>query len=65
MLKFIAEEHNARFCIVPKKYALDNGAMIAWTGILAYQSRITVPIEESRVKVKWRLDETLAPWVEE
>jgi len=64
MLSVIAEEHDARFCFVPKKYALDNGAMIAWTGILAYQHKITVPIEKSFVKLRWRLDEVYAPWVE-
>ena len=65
MLKLIAEEHDARFCTVPKRYALDNGAMIAWTGILAYQHGMTVPIEISFVKLKWRLDEVNVPWVED
>lgn len=65
MLKTIAEEHNARFCTVPKEYALDNGAMIAWTGILAYQHGMTVPIEESYVKLKWRLDDVEVPWIKE
>jgi universal protein Kae1 len=64
MLNVIAEDHNARFCVAPKEYALDNGAMIAWTGILAYKSNITVPVERSFVKLKWRLDEVYAPWVE-
>ncbi len=62
MLMVIAEEHNARFCVVPKEYALDNGAMITWNGILAYKNNITVPIEKSFVKLKWRLDEVYAPW---
>jgi len=64
MLNVIAEEHNARFCVVPKEYALDNGAMIAWAGILAYKSNVTVPVEKSFVKVRWRLEEVYAPWVE-
>jgi universal protein Kae1 len=64
MLNVIAEEHNARFCAVPKEYALDNGAMIAWTGILAYKSGVTLSVEKSFVKLKWRLDEVYAPWVE-
>ena len=64
MLNLIAEEHKARFCVVPKEYALDNGAMIAWTGILAYESKIALPVEKSFVKLKWRLDEVYAPWVE-
>jgi len=65
MLKTIAEEHDARFCVVPKEYALDNGAMIAWTGVLAYKHGLTISVEESVVKRKWRLDEVDVPWVEE
>jgi len=63
MLETVAKEHNARFCVVPKQYALDNGAMIAWTGILAYQHGISTSIEKSFVRLKWRLDEVYAPWV--
>ena len=64
MLEVIAEEHDARFCVVPLKLAADNGAMIAWTGILAYQSGISTPVEKSFVNVKWRLEDVYAPWVE-
>ncbi len=64
MLQIVAEEHDSRFCVVPKQYALDNGAMIAWTGILAYKHGITTPIEKSFVRLKWRLEEVDAPWVE-
>lgn len=63
MLETIAKEHNARFCAVPKQFALDNGAMIAWTGVLAFQRGLSTPIEKSFVKLKWRLDEVYAPWV--
>ncbi len=63
MLKVIADEHNARFSVVPKEYALDNGAMIAWTGALAYRHGISVPLEKSMVRLKWRLDEVYVPWV--
>ena len=65
MLASIAEEHGAQFCVVPKQYALDNGAMIAWAGILAYQYNMKIPIEKSFVKLKWRLDEVYAPWAED
>jgi len=64
MLKIIADEHDARFSVVPKEFALDNGAMIAWTGILAYKHGITVPLKKSMVKLKWRLDQVHVPWVE-
>lgn len=65
MLSIVAEDHNSRFCVVPKQYALDNGAMIGWTGILAYKHGLTTPIEKSYVQLKWRLDAANAPWVEE
>ncbi len=63
MLKIMSEEHDARFCVVPKEYATDNGAMIAWTGILCYKHGMTIPVEESLVRLKWRLDEVEVPWL--
>ena len=36
MIKYICDDHNARFEVVPLRYAGDNGAMIAWTGILTF-----------------------------
>jgi len=65
MLAVIAEEHDARFCVVPLRLAADNGAMIAWAGILSYNSGVSTPIDKSYVNVKWRLEEVYAPWVEE
>ena len=64
MLEVIAEEHDARFCVVPLSLAADNGAMIAWTGILAFKSGVSTSIEKSYVNVKWRLEDVYAPWVE-
>ncbi len=63
MMKFIAEEHEASFSKVPTEFAIDNGAMIAWTGILAYKSGMTTPLEKSQVKLKWRIDEVQVPWI--
>jgi N6-L-threonylcarbamoyladenine synthase len=65
MLKIIAEEHNAKFCVVPQAYATDNGAMIAWTGVLAYTYGMVTPVEESFVKLKWRVDKVEVPWVQQ
>ncbi|MEM2465100.1 MAG: KEOPS complex N(6)-L-threonylcarbamoyladenine synthase Kae1 [Candidatus Bathyarchaeia archaeon] len=65
MLRVMAEEHDACFSVVPKEYATDNGAMIAWTGILCYKYGLTIPVEKSFVKLKWRLDDVEVPWFEE
>jgi universal protein Kae1 len=64
MIEAIAEEHDAEFSVVPGEFAVDNGAMIAWTGALAYKHGITVPIEKSFVKLRWRLEEVDVPWIE-
>jgi N6-L-threonylcarbamoyladenine synthase/protein kinase Bud32 len=64
MLAVVAEEHDARFCVVPLRLAADNGAMVAWTGILAYKCGLSTPVEKSFVNVKWRLEDVYAPWVE-
>lgn len=63
MLRVIAEEHGARFHVVPLEFATDNGAMIAWTGVLAYTHGAVTPVEESYVKLRWRLDKVDVPWV--
>jgi N6-L-threonylcarbamoyladenine synthase/protein kinase Bud32 len=64
MLNMVAEDHGNSFFVVPKQYALDNGAMIAWTGILAYEHGVTTSIERSFVRMKWRLEDVNALWVE-
>lgn len=63
MLKVIAEEHDAKFNVVPQRFATDNGAMIAWTGSLAYTHSIVTPIDESYVKLRWRVDRVDVPWM--
>lgn len=63
MLSIIAEEHDARFNVVPREFATDNGAMIAWTGVLAYTHGLATPVEESFVKLRWRLEKVDVPWV--
>ena len=63
MIKAVAEEHDAKFCVVPSEFAVDNGAMIAWTGVLAHTYGMVTPIEESFVKLRWRLEEVEVPWV--
>ncbi len=65
MLEIVANEHDAHFSVVPKQFATDNGAMIAWTGVLAYMNGLVTPISESFVKLRWRVDKVDVPWVKE
>jgi N6-L-threonylcarbamoyladenine synthase/protein kinase Bud32 len=62
MIQYICEDHDARFEVVPLKYAGDNGAMIAWTGILRYNSKGSDSIKETIIKPKERMDNIDVPW---
>lgn len=58
----MAKYHGVEVKVVPPKYAVDNGVMIAWTGLLAYKHGITIPVEKAVVRQRWRLDEVDIPW---
>jgi len=63
MLEVMTKERGAEVRVVPPELATDNGAMIAWTGILAHSAGITTPIEKSYVRPKWRIEEVEIPWI--
>ena len=62
MLQIVANEQSARFASVPPKYAGDNGAMIAYNGLLLLNSGNTTSVSESGIQSKWRLDQVDIPW---
>lgn len=62
MMEEMVKLHNAKLMAVPQQYAGDNGAMIAWTGLLQLLTNQTVPIEESGVRPRYRLDEVDVKW---
>lgn len=62
MIKYISKEHDARFEVVPLKYAGDNGAMIGWTGILRYKATGGTHISDTKINPKERMDQITIPW---
>lgn len=58
----ITKRRGASLFIVPPKYAVDNGVMIAWTGLLAYRSGATIDPRNSFVRPRWRVDEVDIIW---
>ena len=63
MIKSVAEDHGATFHPVPFEYTGDCGAQISCSGRLAYEAGRTVPVSESFVNPRWRLDEIDVPWI--
>lgn len=62
MIALMAQEHNAKFLVPPKDVLGDNGAMIAWLGILMHKSGIRHKIEDTMVKQRFRTDEVEVTW---
>ncbi|TXT56888.1 MAG: tRNA N6-adenosine threonylcarbamoyltransferase [Candidatus Thorarchaeota archaeon] len=62
ILEGVAERHDAKFHRVSPTLAGDQGAMIAWTGILQYNAGDQIPIPDSHVLPKWRTDEQEIIW---
>jgi N6-L-threonylcarbamoyladenine synthase len=60
MLEIMARERGAKFFAVPRELAGDNGAMIAWAGILAYKSKMET---KSEILPKQRTDELDVKWI--
>ena len=64
MLNIMAQEHYADFFMPEMKYCGDNGAMIAWLGMIMHQHGIKQNIGNSKVIQRYRTDEVDVPWME-
>lgn len=62
MVKIMAEERKAKFFCPPDEFLVDNGAMIAWTGLLMYESGIKMRLQETKVRQNYRTDEVDVKW---
>ncbi len=63
-LETMCRERGATFHPVPIEFAMDNGAMIAWQGLLEYRYRGADNISETTILPKWRTDEVEVSWEE-
>src|SRR5918996_1564771 len=63
MLASACKRQNRKFYICPIHFAGDNGAQIAWTGILYYnKTKKGVSIKESIIQQSWRIDSVDVNW---
>ncbi len=62
MIHEICKEHGTTFHVVPQQAAGDNGAMIAWTGLLKFTAQGADKLQETTIRPKWRLDTVEIPW---
>ncbi|KAK3137316.1 hypothetical protein QOZ80_5BG0450740 [Eleusine coracana subsp. coracana] len=64
MMRIMCSERGGRLFAIDDRYCIDNGAMIAYTGLLAYAHGSTTPLEESTFTQRFRTDEVHAIWRE-
>ncbi len=62
MLRTMCTDRDARFFVPESKYLRDNGAMIAYLGMLQFRSGQTLRIEDSAVIPNFRPDEVEVKW---
>ncbi len=62
MLRTMCEDRGGRFYVPENKYLGDNGAMIAYLGLLMLKSGNTTPLEESQVRSNYRPDDVDVTW---
>jgi universal protein Kae1 len=64
MVRAMTEGRNVPAFAPPKALCVDNGAMIAWTGLLAHRAGLSAPPEASAVQPRQRTDLVATPWRE-
>jgi len=63
MIRIMCEERGAKTYVVPNEYAGDNGSMIAWTGLLIYNSKYEKM--KDKINPRWRTDAVDIPWLKQ
>ena len=62
MIARMASDRGARMFVPPGDLCIDNGAMIAWTGLLMHRSGIRMGIAETTVDQRFRTDQVAVSW---
>lgn len=62
MMRVMAEERGGMLYATDDRYCIDNGAMIAWTGLLEYKHGKVAPADQCTVTQRFRTDDVEAVW---
>ncbi|KAH7521349.1 hypothetical protein FEM48_Zijuj07G0023600 [Ziziphus jujuba var. spinosa] len=62
MMRIMCAERGGKLFATDDRYCVDNGAMIAYTGLLAFVHGASTPLEESTFTQRFRTDEVEAVW---
>ncbi|CAD7695841.1 unnamed protein product [Ostreobium quekettii] len=62
MMQIMASERGGKIFAMDDRYCIDNGAMIAWAGMCAYQKGITTSLEDTKCTQRYRTDDVDVIW---
>lgn len=62
MVRTMATARHASFFVPSQELCIDNGAMIAWLGLLMYTSGVRMSVEESVINQRFRTDLVEVSW---
>ena len=62
MMKIMVGERGGELYAIDERYCIDNGAMIAWPGLLAYEQGSITSLEDSTCTQRFRTDDVLVTW---
>ena len=62
MVATMAEERGARMYVPEPKLCVDNGAMIAWTGLVMHRAGVRMSVSDTKVDQRFRTDEVEVLW---
>jgi len=62
MMEIMAKERGGSVCTMDSRYCIDNGAMIAWAGLLLARRGQFTPVTDATVTQRFRTDEVLCVW---
>jgi N6-L-threonylcarbamoyladenine synthase len=64
MVNLMVEDRNARMGGMDERYCIDNGAMIAYAGVLEFLSCGPTKFEDTFITQRFRTDEVFIKWRE-
>ena len=62
MMQIMVGERGGTLYAIDERYCIDNGAMIAWPGLLAFMQGQTTALEHATCTQRFRTDDVLVNW---
>jgi N6-L-threonylcarbamoyladenine synthase len=62
MVGLMAKERGARMFVPDRTLCMDNGAMIAWTGLIMHRGGVRMSVDDTMINQRFRTDEVEVSW---